>query len=463
MTDEILHHLSQWQALDTWIVITAALAAMACALPGNYLFLRRQSMMGDALSHTVLLGLVTAFLLMHVLEVHGWISRTSSAIWEPTVMAVGAIVVGVLTAILTESLRKLGGVEGSAALGVVYTTFFALGLLLVRLYADSVHIDAQCVLYGTIETVVLDTLPGTSIPREAVTNGAMLAINGVLVILFFKELQIAAFDPDLSRAMGIPAGVIHYALMCVTAITLVAAFKSVGSILVVAMLIVPAATANLLTHRLPTMIVLSLVIAAASAVLGHAMALALPPIVGRWLGFPMIVDASTAGMMSAAAGLLFVAALVFSPRSGWIRMLFDRLSLQLRIVQEDLLGALYRIEEQTEAAASRPTARAILQVSSTGWLIGRAALRRLVSQGLVREEGGVYSLTDAGRQLGGDLVRSHRLFESYMAKHFAVRDDHLHPAAARVEHYIDADLQREMATDLDRPAQDPHGKQIPQA
>src|SRR3989304_4653231 len=162
MIHEIFHHLSDWGRLDTWIVVTGALAAMACALPGNYLVLRRQSMMGDALSHTVLLGLVGAFLLMHALRANEWISPATYAATRHTAMFTGAVLAGVLTALLTEGVRKLGRIESTASLGVVFTTLFALGLLLIRWKADSVDIDPGCVLYGTIETVVMDTIQGAT-------------------------------------------------------------------------------------------------------------------------------------------------------------------------------------------------------------------------------------------------------------------------------------------------------------
>lgn len=463
MTATLLQALAEWSAIDSWIVIVAALAAMACALPGNYLVLRRQSMMGDALSHTVLLGIVVAFLFAQRLVSAGLISLDTYAATRHAIMFAGAMLIGVLSAVLTEWVQKLGRVEASAALGVVFTTVFALGLLLLRVAADKVDIDPDCVLYGTIETTVIDTLGSTGIPRAAVVNGAMLAINLALVVAFYKELRISTFDPALATTLGIHSGAIHYALMAVTATTLVAAFESVGSILVIAMLIVPAAAAHLLTDRLWVMILLSLLIAAASALSGHLMAIAVPQMVLDSLGIETIknVSASTAGMMAVAAGILFALAALLGPRYGVISRLVSQMRMSLRIVSEDILGFLYRLEEPRRAADNPDVGDLLAQTLGVGRLLKVLAVARLRWQGQLAIDANGYHLTPAGRAAAEQLVRSHRLFESYMARHFDVPDDHLHETASRVEHYIGSDLREELATELDRPRHDPHGRLIP--
>ncbi|MDA1016141.1 MAG: metal ABC transporter permease [Planctomycetota bacterium] len=448
--------ISTWIDLDTWTVVVAAMAAMSCALPGNYLLLRKQSMMGDALSHTSLLGVVAAYLLVGGLRDAGWISsETHEATWHAVLFA-GAMIIGILTALLTELVQKLGRVESSAALGVVFITFFAMGLLLIRLAADRAHIDPDCVLYGLLETEVLNTYGSTAIPVAAISNGAVLLFNLLLVTLFYKELRVAAFDPGLATTLGINATVMHYALMGVTAATVVTAFESVGSILVIAMLIVPAATANLLTDRLHVMIGLSLIIAAASAFLGHVFARTLPPMIFESLGYPMIKDASTAGMMAVACGCLFVAAALFGPRHGTISKAIDRLQITLRIASEDVLGFLFRREELHQPGAEFP----MRLPGVNAWLM-KLTLVRLRRQQKVLVTPTGYSLTDLGRRKAKKLVRSHRLFEIYMSKHFAVPDDHLHETAARVEHFIDEGMREALATELDAPEEDPHGRRIP--
>jgi manganese/zinc/iron transport system permease protein len=461
MLREILDILSSWSELDTWIVVTAALAAMACALPGNFLLVRRQSMMGDALSHTTLPGVVIAFLLAHQLETLGWISEETFQAWRHGVMLAGAMAIGVFSAVLTEWVQRLGRVENAASLGVVFTTLFALGLLLIRVAADRVHLDPDCVLYGTVETVVMDPWGKTGIPRAALVNGAMLLANLALIVMFYKELVISAFDPALATTQGVHARVMHYALMAITAATLVAAFESVGSILVIAMLITPAATANLLTDRLAIMIGLSLAAAALSAILGHVAAITLPPVIFSRLGFDTVMDASTSGTMAVASGLLFVLALLFGPRQGVVSKAASRLTLSVNIAAQDLLGVLYRLEERGQTARTTSIRAFAREALGCGPLVIRLAFYWLAHGGRIAIEDGQCRLTSSGRQMAEKLVRSHRLWESYMVKHFEIPEDHLHAAASRVEHYIGPGLRQALEGELDTPERDPHGRTIP--
>ena len=284
-----------WTSLDTWIGITAMLSAIACALPGCFLVLRRMSMMGDAISHAVLPGLAVAFLVTH--------SRDSLT------MFIGAALVGVLTAVFVEAVHRHGQVEESAAMGVVFTSLFALGLVLLVRGADHVDLDAGCVLYGAMELVPLDTVDfmGAEVPRAVLKMGAVVIFNALFILALFKELTISTFDPALSDTVGINSRWMNLALMAVVAVTAVAAFESVGSILVIAMLIVPAATAQLLTQRLAPLIAVALITATLSAWLGHISAITLPTLVG-------FEDTNTAGMMAVASGFLFTLAVLFGPR-----------------------------------------------------------------------------------------------------------------------------------------------------
>lgn len=459
---EFCRRLGDWHSWDTWIVLTAAVAAMACALPGIWLVLRRNSMLGDALAHSALPGVVVSVLAIHWLRESGIISGAWGTAIEPLALVVGAVVAGLLTSVLTEWLQKLGQVEASAALGVVFTTLFALGLFLMRLFADQTHIDPDCVLFGQLELVVWDTLPifGLGVPKALLANLAALAINAGLLWLCYKELKLSAFDPELATAQGLNARVMHYGLMAATATTVVMAYTTVGFILVIGLLIVPAATALLLTLRLDRMILLSVLLAAASALLGHVMAKTLPAMIFGRLGFTNVLDAGTSGMMAAAAGGIFVLAFLFAPQQGVAWKALARLRLALQIVGDDVLGELYRREELglSSAIAINVDARSPA-TALRHWL----AVQRLARKGLVEASGAALTLTASGRHRAQDLVRSHRLWESYMQKHFDVPDDHLHQTAHVVEHYIDRELQTRLADELNSPGKDPHGKSIPEA
>lgn len=284
--------------IDTWVIVIGALSAVSCALAGSFLVLRRMSMMGDALSHAVLPGLAAAFVLSG--------SRDSFA------MFLGALAAGLATGFLVQFLQRLGQVEEGAAMGVVFTALFALGLVMIERAASAAHVelDPGCVLYGALETVPLDTfenwaIGGLAVPRMMVPSVAVLLLNVAFIALFWKELKVSSFDPAAAHAQGIPAGMLHHLLMALVAVTVVAAFWSVGSILVIAMLIVPGAAAMLLTRRLWSMLLLAVAIAVASAVAGHWSAVEVPAMFG-------LAAASTSGMMAVSAGAFFALALAAS-------------------------------------------------------------------------------------------------------------------------------------------------------
>jgi manganese/zinc/iron transport system permease protein len=441
---------------DVKIAATAAVAAMSCALPGAWLLLRRQSMMGDALSHTALPGIVLAVLAVEGARIAGWTDGLSAPARHLALLS-GAAIVGVLTSLLTELVQKLGRVDSGAALGVVFTWFFALGLFLLRLMPDSAHIDPDCVLFGLLENAIWDD----GIPTAVWINGTALLINLLLMLVWYKELMLSAFDPGLATAQGINAQLMHYGLMGATAMTVVAAFESVGSILVVGLLIIPAATAMLLTTRLKTVLFLTVLIAGVSGVAGHVLARTLPGLILPHLGLAEVRDVQTSGMVPVVAGLLFVAAWLFAPRQGLIGTMISQARLSIRIAGDDLLGLLYRMEEHRLRGATELAPALVAQRLGLGRWLAWLSLRSLRRQDLVDREGETFKLTDAGRRKARTLVRSHRLWESYLQKHFALPHDHLHAPAHRVEHYIDERLRTELATELDSPSVDPHGAEIP--
>lgn len=433
--------------LDTHfaIILTASLCAMSCALLGNFLVLRKMSMMGDAISHAVLPGLVIAFLITN--------SRDSVP------MFVGAGIVGLLTAVFTQFVHRLGKVDEGASMGVVFTTLFACGLILIESMprAENVDLDTDCVLYGVLESapLITDNILGFEIPRAATRSGLTLLLNALFVLVFYKELKVSSFDPTLATTVGINANLMHYLLMALVAITTVASFETVGSILVIAMLIVPPATAYLLTNRLSLMIVLSLTVAVAAAIVGHLSAVTLP----GFLGFK---DTISAGMIATISGVFFALAFVLAPQRGLASRALHRLRVNLNIVREDILGLLYRLEEAEVDPRNFESLHTLLRKTrgTPGWQtnLALASLRR---RGEIEREDGQNVLTSRGHNAASRLVRSHRLWEIYLSKHTETPSAHLHYAAEQFEHVTDATLRRRLEDDTDAPQADPHGKQIP--
>ena len=433
-----------WMMIDTWTVIAGMLSALSCALLGNFLVLRRMSLMGDAISHAVLPGLAIAFFVTG--------SRDSFP------MFLGASVVGVATAVFTQWISHFGKVEEGAAMGVVFTTLFAIGLILIVHAADHVDLDPGCVLYGTLALTPLNTTPvwGFDVPRVVVSLGAVLALNTITVSLLYKEFKISAFDPDLSTTLGIHSGLMHYLLMSLVAVTTVASFESVGSILVIAMLIVPGAAAFMFTDRLPVMIGLSLVIAVLCAGFGHLGAIVVP----GWFGFEG-TSTSSAGMMAVVAGIVFVMAVIAAPQYGIVTKFAHRWQISMTILREDILGLIYRLEEHdvtgpTVVPGMLKDAMGINQLYSklSLWSLARAGQLR-------REDDGAYRITSEGRDSARLLVRSHRLWETYLHHHLHLAPDHVHPTAEQLEHITDARMREELEVDTDQPSKDPHGRKIP--
>ncbi|MDP7005279.1 MAG: metal ABC transporter permease [Phycisphaerales bacterium] len=424
-----------WSLIDTWIVIIGALCAIGCSIPGTILVLRRMSLMSDTISHTVLPGIAVAFLV------------TGSR--DPTAMLIGSVVVGLLTAFLVQLIQSIGKVEAGASMGIVFTVLFAFGLVLMRQAVDHVDIDPDCVLYGSIELAWFDQDPdGWGIPRGAIVNGIMMIANLVVMFLFYKEFKITSFDPSLAKSQGINPSFMHYLLMTMTAATAVSAFETVGSILVVAMFIVPPATAYLLTNKYGMMFFLAIVVSVIAAVLGHISAITVP----TWFGFS---GTSTAGAMAVATGVLFLCAWIFSPTHGMLSKLWNQFSVRLNIICEDILGLLWRLEERSNNSSKTLHFSSAIGASL---VMTRIAMRGLEKNGSVFLKNKVWKLTDKGRLRATSLVRSHRLWEVYLDKHFPQDHHQLHQSAARLEHVTT----EEMKKYLGDAGKDPHGRTVPE-
>lgn len=285
-------------------------AAIACALPGNFLLLRGQALIGDAISHVVLPGIVLAFL----------VTGTVAA-WP---MMLGAGAAALLAVLLIEAIRRLGRIEAGAAMGVVFTAMFAGGVLLLEQSDTSnVHLDVQHALYGNLESLIwLDATGWSSLTDPVALRGLppeLPRIFGTLLcvilftVLLWRPLKLSTFDEGFARTLGLPVRALGLSLVIVAAVAAVAAFDAVGSIIVIAMFICPPAAARLMTDRLETQIAWSVVFAVISAVLGYALAGYGP----LWLGGQHAISA--AGMIATVSGAILALAALFGPhrkRSG---------------------------------------------------------------------------------------------------------------------------------------------------
>ncbi|MEO0583012.1 MAG: metal ABC transporter permease [Bacteroidota bacterium] len=271
---------------DFWIIMTGILVASCGALLGSFLLLRKMTMIGDAISHAVLPGIVIAYL----------VTETRASL----VMLVGAALFGILTTVLIEWLSKRAKLQEDAAIGISFTWMFAIGVILISAFSGSIDLDQDCVLYGEIAFVPLDTWTISSLPptpRTVWILGGLLILIVAFIVWAYKPLVMTSFDPVYAASAGISTAVWHYALMSFVSLNTVLSFESVGAILVIAFLVGPAAAAYLLTNNLPQMILTAIGLGIVAAIGGYYLAVA--------------IDGSIAGAMAVAIGIEFLLVLIY--------------------------------------------------------------------------------------------------------------------------------------------------------
>ncbi|MFT6825925.1 MAG: manganese/zinc/iron transport system permease protein [Patiriisocius sp.] len=279
------------------IQLIAALVAIACAIPGVFLVLRKMALISDAISHSILPGIVLGFFITQNLN-------------SPLLIILAAFT-GIITVVLVERIQKTGLVKEDTAIGLVFPALFSIGVLLIAKNANDIHLDIDAVLLGELAFAPFDRLlvVGLDIgPKAAWIMGAILCTTLLLLFLFFKELKVSTFDVGLSSALGFSPAIMHYGLMSVSSVTVVGAFDAVGAILVVALMIAPAAAAYLLTADLKKMLWLSVCFGVFAAISGYWLA--------HWL------DASIAGSITTVLGLVFLMVYFFAPNKGLLSVMY---------------------------------------------------------------------------------------------------------------------------------------------
>ncbi|HBL79216.1 MAG TPA: zinc ABC transporter permease [Aequorivita sp.] len=348
------------------IQLIAAIVAMACAIPGVFLVLRKMALISDAISHAILPGIVIGFFITQDLN-------------SPLLILLAAFT-GVITVVLVEFIQKTGLVKEDTAIGLVFPVLFSIGVILIAKNANDVHLDVDAVLLGELAFAPFDRLMvGGSDwgPKSLWVMGSILVITVSLLLLFFKELKVTTFDAGLSSVLGISPVIMHYGLMSVSSITVVGAFDAVGAILVVALMIAPAATAYLLTEDLKKMIWLSVLFGVFSAISGY------------WVA--NILDASISGSLATTLGVIFLAVYLFAPKKGLISVLYRQKQQRIEVSLITFLLHLNRHEEESERHINH------LQ-EHINWQAVRArtVLDLAEKNNLIEIENDVVSLTEKG-------------------------------------------------------------------
>ncbi len=405
-------------------IIGATLSAIACGVIGCFIVLRQMAFLGDALSHSMLAGVTAGYLVMQIV-----FGRDADA----AAMLVGAIIAGLVTVGAISFVSQATRIKNDTAIGIMYTGIFALGGILASVFSHRIHIHIYDFVVGNV---------------LAVKDGYlwMIAIVCALVlstiILLFRHFQLTTFDPIMAASIGIPVAAMHYLLTACTSLVVVSAVPVVGVILVVGLLVTPAATAYMICNRLRHMVFLAPLFGVSSVLLGLYLSI--------WIGNvatgPMIVIVSTSQ---------FLVLLVVAPRYGLIADWLRRTRTVPQQVLEDVLGCMVReggqpitrgmISEYVEAGADQ-VRRAIHALSRRGWV-------EVVSEGLM--------LTNDGRDEARRLMRAHRLWETYL-QHTGMPSEALHDRAHQLEHLRDGRIVDYLDDKLGHPVQDPHGAVIPE-
>ncbi|MDX2189328.1 MAG: metal ABC transporter permease [Bacteroidota bacterium] len=417
---EALHYDYAIRAL-----VSSSIVGVTCGLLGCFVILRKMALIGDALSHAILPGVVLGFIFFG---------------HNPLAIFGGAVLAGLFTSLLITWIQRNSITKDDASIGIVFTAMFALGIIGISWLTkrEGVHLDMKDFLFGNVLGVSDSDLWLTGIIGIYVI---------ACIILFFQYFFITTFDPLIALTMGISVAVFHYFLMFLLSLTIVASIQSVGVILVVAMLIIPSSTAYLLSNRLWAMLVISALVGLISATTGFMIAL--------WL---QITPGPT---MTLVASIIFGITLLISPKRGFITKAIARFQRNFIEEQQDIIKAIEKaIREPNENKHILISElKAIFNSFSTPMF--KLHLFILVRRQMIRVHNDKINLTHTGKHEADVLIRAHRLWESYLVNKMNVPMDQIHESAEKMEHILPREFMDKVDKDLGYPLIDPHGSPIP--
>jgi len=400
-------------------IIASLMVGVSCGLIGTYIMLRRLSLIGDALAHAVLPGVVIGFI---------------AAGKNPLALFLGALAAGLLTAVLISFVERNSKIKEDTSIGIIFTGAFALGILLVS-QLKQVHIDLSSYLFGDVLGVS---------DSDIFLSSLITLFIIASVVLFYKQLLVTSFDPTLAHIIGISASLVHYFLMTLLSMSIVAGLQSVGVILIIAMLITPPATAFLLTDKLKKLLLLSCMFGIVSSLFG--------------LYLSYYFNFASGASIVLVSVFFFLSALLLSPKEGLlIKMLKRRKNSRINL-NEDIIKLM--IKQNEKLSENNLTEFLSHKLGISEKLIFKS-LKELVKNEFIIRDNGFYILSQKGIDEGNRLVRSHRLWETYITEKQIEDKDFIHEDAEKYEHLLSDDLLEEIDEELGRPDKDPHGSPIP--
>lgn len=415
---ELLEILSTEWAIRA--LLASSLVGLMCGILGCFIVLRNMSLIGDALSHAVLPGIFFAFLLVGYSTIGFFI---------------GSTIAGLVTAVAISWIQQNVKTKNDAAIGIIFTAMFSIGIMGISWLnqSEGVHLDLKDFLFGNV----------LGISNEDIYLTLGIAVYTIVcIVLFYRYLFITTFQPTIAETMGISAKTIHYFLMVLLSFAIVASLRTVGVILVVAMLITPAATALLLSDRLKTVLVISGLIGILSAVLG--------------LFFSILFDTTPGPAMTICATIFYFLAVLFSPTQGLLFKFNQNRIEGKRIIREDILRQVVKKMPSLGMSKAELSERLSLKESVIEKYVTLMAKSKLLAY-----ESGKIILTTAGIDKAEQLVRAHRLWETYQVKKMGLGSDQIHNEADQIEHFLSEELLDEIDKELGFPTKDPHDSPIP--
>ncbi len=395
-------------------MIASSLVGITCGVIGCFIVLRNMSLIGDALSHSILPGVYVAFLVVG---------------YSTLGFFIGSVVAGIVTAIAITWLQQNVKTKNDAAIGIVFTAMFSIGVMGISRLNNTQgnHLDLKDFLFGNI----------MGISNEDIVLNLIVCIYTVLsIVVFYRYFFITTFQPLIGETMGISTKTVHYFLMLMLSFAVVSALRSVGVILVVAMLITPASTALLLSHNLKKILFISAFLGMISSILGLIIAI--------------ILDTTPGPAMVIISTIIFGLTSVFAPERGLLIQYLDKKSESMKIITEDILKFIYKSGENTISAISEKLDLPSKEISR--------GLKMLERNDLLMSD---HTLTAKGIQKTEELIRAHRLWETFQVDEMGLNTDQIHEDAERIEHQMSPDDADEIESKLGFPNTDPHGSPIP--
>ena len=401
-------------------LFASIMVGIMCGILGCFIVLRNMALIGDALSHAVLPGVVVAFMFAGM---------------NPLGFFIGSVAAGLFSAVVITWIQQNVKTKNDAAIGIVFTAMFSLGVMGISWisHKQGVHLDLKDFLFGNVLGVGDEDL--------WLTAAVTLTVIGA-VIVFYRYLFVTTFQSIIAQTMGISVKTVHYLLMLMLSFAVVASLQTVGVILVVAMLITPASTALLLSDRLPRVLVIAALVGLTSAVFGFFAAVAL--------------DSTPGPAMAVVATIIYGITVLFSPRKGLIFNYLRKRKMQQKIELEDTLKQAMKLNEVHNLTFDNLAAQLGFDKN-----VLTKNLQLLQNQGFIQKKDGEIVLNTEGLAIATRLVRAHRLWESYLATKVGLTQEQVHDEAERFEHFMTDDLLEEIDEKLGYPEFDPHGEPIP--